>query len=239
MDATVPFAAAHARPALQILSTWLVDAWRMFRRAPVRLFLLSLLPVVVEALIQLAPGVGIVLSKLLTPLAGAWVLALIHHKSRDDAFAPALAGRLLLSRLAPLLLVSLLAAGVFVFQLLVTVALGGIDQAIALATGDIANLHLGRVVFACILASGTVPAALLMFVMPRVLLDGVGVGLALGESLGCVVRYWRPVALLTALVAAMVGAILWLLPLLLVLLPFATLVGYTSYRDVFDRARVD
>src|SRR5690606_15037844 len=104
------------------------DAWRLFRRAPGRLALLSLLPIVVQALIQVVPGTGIVLSKLLTPLAGAWVLALIHHKSRDDAFAPARAGWLLLSRLAPLLLVSLLAAGVFMFQLLVTMTLGGADQ---------------------------------------------------------------------------------------------------------------
>lgn len=200
---------------------------------------MSLLPIVVEALIQVVPGTGIVLSKLLTPLAGAWVLALIHHKFRDDAFAPARAGWLLLSRLAPLLLVSLLAAGVFMFQLLVTMTLGGADQAIALATGDIANLHLDRIELACIFAFGTLPSALLMFVMPRVLLDGVGFGRALDESLRGVARYWRPVALLTLLVAVLVGVILWLPLLLLVLLPFATLVGYTSYRDVFDCARVD
>ncbi|MGY1425903.1 hypothetical protein [Lysobacter sp. A289] len=40
MDAAVPFAATHTRPAFRILSTWLADAWRLFRRAPVRMFLL-------------------------------------------------------------------------------------------------------------------------------------------------------------------------------------------------------
>lgn len=239
MDAAVPFAAAHTRPAFRILSTWLADAWRLFRRAPVRMFLLSLLPVAVEALVQLAPGVGIVASKLLTPLASAWVLALIHHKARGGHFAPAAASGVWLSRLALLLWVALLSAAVFAFQLLVAAMLGGVDQSLALAAGDIANLHFDRVELACIFASGMLPAALLMFVMPRVLLDGIGVGRALGESLRCVVRYWRPVALLTLLVAALIGAILWLPLLLLVLLPFATLVGYTSYRDVFDRPQLD
>ncbi len=239
MDATVPFAAAHTRPALQILSTWLVDAWRLFRRAPVRMFLLSLLPMAVEALIQMMPGAGIVLSKLLTPLASAWVLALLHNKAGVGCFAAAAASGLWVSRLAPLLLVSLLFAGVFVFQLLVAAALGGVDQALALASGDIANLRFNRLELGCILASGMLPGALLMFLMPRVLIDGIGAGRALVESAHCAVRYWRPVAMVTPLAAGLLGAVLWLPPLLLVLLPFAMLVGYTSYRDVFDRARLD
>lgn len=238
MDATVPFAHAHARPASRVLSTWLTEAWRLLRRAPLRMYLLSLLPLAVEAALQLVPGSGIVLSKLLTPLAGAWVLVQLDSKARGTVFAPAAAGSVLRSRLAPLLLVSLLCTAVFVFQLLVAAALGGIDQAVALATGDIANLHFGRVELAVILTSGLLPGMPLMFLMPRVLLDGVGVGRALLESARHVLLYWRPVVMVTLLVAGLIVAMLWLPLLMLVLPSFALLVGYTSYRDVFDRARV-
>lgn len=237
MDVAVPFAAGHTRPAGRILSIWLVDAWRLFRRAPVRIFLLSLLPIVAEGLIQLTPGIGIVASKLLTPLASAWVLALIDNKARGAAFAPASAGRRWLSRLPLLLWVALLSAAVFAFQLLVAAALGGFDQALALALGDVANLRLGRGELAVVLGSGMLPAALLMFVMPRVLLDGVDVGPALVESMRCAIRYWRPVAIVTLVAMGLVAGMLWWLPLLLVLLPFSLLIGYTSYRDVFDRSR--
>lgn len=238
MDVAASFTAADARPALRILSTWLIDAWRLFRRAPVRIFLLSLLPIVVEGLVQLTPGVGMVASKLLTPLASAWVLALIDNKARSAAFASASASRRWLSRLPLLLWVALLSATVFALQLLVAAALGGLDQALALAIGDRANLHFARVQLAVILTSGLLPAALLMFVMPRVLLDGVEVGPALVESMRCAIRYWRPVAIVTLVAAGLVAGMLWWLPLLLVLLPFSLLIGYTGYRDVFDRSRV-
>lgn len=235
MDAAIPFNSAHARPALGVLSTWLVDACRLFRRAPLRMFLLSLLPLLVEALIQLLPDAGVVASKLLTPLASAWVLALVHHKARDGIFAPARAGSVWMSRLGPLLAVALASATVFAFQLLVAAALGGVEQVFALASGDFGKLGLSRVELAVVLASGMLPGSLLTFLMPRVLLDGVGVGRALGESVSCVLRYWRPVALVSLLVAGMAAASLWQPAVLLVFVPCFTLIGYSSYRDVFDR----
>jgi hypothetical protein len=239
MDAAIPFNSAHARPATGVLSTWLVDAWRLFRRAPLRMFLLSLLPLVVEALIQLVPEAGVVASKLLTPLASAWVLALVHHKARDGIFAPARASSVWVSRLVSLLAVALASATVFAFQLLVATALGSVEQAFALASGDFGKLAFGRVELALILASGMLPGSLLMFLMPRVLLDGKGVGTALGESVSCVLRYWRPVAIISLLMAGMAAASLWSPAVLLVFVPLFTLIGYSSYRDVFDRRRAD
>lgn len=50
---------------------WLRDAWRVYRRAPVRILLLSLLPIAFEALCQAVPGAGVLLSKALTPLVSA------------------------------------------------------------------------------------------------------------------------------------------------------------------------
>lgn len=239
MDAAIPFDSAHARPATGVLSTWLADAWCLFRRAPLRIFLLSLLPLIVEALIQLVPEFGVVASKLLTPLASAWVLALVHCRARDGIFAPARASSVWVSRLVPLLAVALASASVFAFQSLVATALGGVEQAFALASGDFGKLGFSRFELAVVLASGMLPGSLLMFLMPRVLLDGVGVGRALGESASCVLRYWRPVAMFSLLVAGMAAGSLWLPVVLLVFVPLFTLIGYSSYRDVFDRRRVD
>lgn len=234
MNATIPFDTGRTRPATRILSTWLIDAWLLFRAAPWRLLLLSLFPIFVEGLIQLVPLAGIALSKMLTPLASAWVLVLLDNKARSDRFAVAAAGRLWSSRLASLLPVSLVCAGVFVFQLGVAAAFAGSGQAFALASGDIGNL--GRTAIGLILASGMLLAALLLFLMPRVLLDGVGFAQGLRDSLRGVARYWRPVALLAALNVVSIVAAVWFPPLLLILLPFGMLSGYTSYRDVFHRA---
>lgn len=236
MNATVPFDTGHARPGARVLLTWLIDAWRLIRLAPLRIVLLSLLPILVEGLVQFMPIIGIALSKLLTPLASAWALTLLDNKARDDRFATARASGLWFSRLASLLPVSLVCAGVFMFQLGVAAAFAGNGQAFALAAGDIANLHLGRTAIGLILASGMLPAALLLFLMPRVLLDGVGFAQGLRDSLRGVARYWRPVALLAALNAVSIVAAVWFPPLLLILLPFGMLSGYTSYRDVFHRA---
>lgn len=235
MDATASLTFAPYRPAGQVFADWMLGAWRLFRSAPVRIFALSLFPILVEAALQVLPDVGIVVSKLLTPLASAWVLATLDRKARTGIFAPAQAVRLWVTRLPQLLLVSLLLAGVFVFQLSITAAIGGTGQALALALGDVAGMNLSRTGLAAILAAGVLPGSLLMFVGPRVLLDGVDVATALGESLRTVGRYWRPVTLLALLFAALVASLLWVPLLLLVLLPFATCVGYAAYRDVFDR----
>lgn len=236
MDAaTTSLPLAHVRPSTQVFAAWMLGAWRLFRKAPFRIFLLSLLPILVEAALQLVPIAGIVVSKLLTPLASLWVLALLDRKARSGMFAPMQAGRLWLARLPRLLALAVVSAGVFVFQLSVTAAIGGADQAVALALGDVEGLTLSRVELAAVLCSGAAPASLLMFVAPRVLLDGVGVAPALAESVRWVGHYWRPMTLLTLLSAVLVAGLLWLPLLLLVLLPFAVCVGYAAYRDVLDR----
>lgn len=237
MHATAVVPTDSARPALRTFSTWLTDAWLLFRTAPWRMLLLSVLPIVAEGMIQSLPSAGIVLSKLLTPFAGAWVLVLLDNKSRGNRFGIARANALWFSRLAPLVPVALVCAGAFVFQLGVAAAFAGRDQAFALAVGDVTNLHLGRTGLGLILASGVLPAALLLFLMPRVLLDDVGFAQGLRDSLLGVARHWRPVAMLAALNAVLIVGMVWFPPLLLVLLPFALLAGYTSYRDVFHPAR--
>ena len=239
MDATASLALASHRPPGQIFANWMRGGWRLFRSAPSRIFALSLFPILVEAAVQVVPDAGIVVSKLLTPLVSAWILIMLDRKARSGRFVPAQTVRLWWDRLPQLLLLSLLLAGVFVFQLLVTVAIGGTEQALALASGNLDAIDLSRSQLAAILASGVVPAVPLMFVGPRVALDGIDVADAVIESLHQVVLYWRPVALFTLLSALLVASAVWTPLVLLIVLPFATCAGYAAYRDVFDRTAQD
>jgi len=213
---------------------WLADAWRLFRLAPFTLLGLSLLPTVFEGAWQVIPVVGIVASKLLTPIASAWVLAMLDAKARRNEFAAGQSARLVMARFPSLLLSAVLIASVFAFQLMFAAAIGGAGQASALALGQIADLSLSRPQLAIVFASGVLPATLLMFVLPRVLLDRVGAIAAVAESAHRTLMYWRPATVLAAICATSVAALLWLPPIMLLLLPFGLCVGYASYRDVFD-----
>jgi len=66
MPAT-PFVDFAALPATRALH-WFAEGARLWRRAPVMLFLLAFVPLLVEGLVQLIPLVGFVLSKFVAPL---------------------------------------------------------------------------------------------------------------------------------------------------------------------------
>lgn len=217
------------------IAVWCGGAWRLLRRAPLRLILLALAPIVVEGLLQLMPIFGVVLSKLLVPVIMAWALIMIDRKARADRFAPADAGRRLRARWKQLIVLALVSATVFAFQVVVALWIGGGSQALAFVLGDMAGvLRYSRMELAGILASGQVLVAFLFFVAPRVLLDGLGVGSAIVENARQLLRCWRPILLFTAAMSAMIAGFLWMPLLLLVLLPASTYIAYAAYRDVFD-----
>lgn len=213
---------------------WCVRGWRIFRLAPVRIFLLALIPIVAEGLIQLAPGMGVAVSKLLTPIVGAWVLLMLDHKVRDALFGPRMAAREVGRRWNPVAVIALASLVVFGFQVLVAAIVGNHEQAVAFATADIAGMAYSRAELAGILTSGLIPSVLLFFVVPRMLLDGLRLGPALVENARLLGYYWRPIALYTLGAAVLMGSLLWVPAMLLVLLPASLCVGYGAYRDVFD-----
>lgn len=215
------------------LWSWGKYAWCLFRSAPLRSMGLALLPIILEAIVQLIPAAGIVLSKLLAPLMASWVLAMVHQRASMGIFAPKHAGRLWLARLRQLLLLSLVSAGVFAFQLVAGLLIAGQDQTIALASGNVASLHLSRIQMASILVSGLVPATLLAFASPLVLLSGLSVGYAMRESVFAVLRYWRPMLAYALASAVLLAGMLWQVWVLLFYLPIALYVGYAAYRDIF------
>lgn len=223
-------------PAVHLLR-WCAMGWTLFGRAPLRLWLLSLMPVAVEAAVQLLPHAGIVLSKLLTPLASAWALLLVDRFATGGAFVPGAAGAILLRRARPLLLLAVVSAAIFALQCGVALALGGPGQAWALLSGDAAGMRLSKPAFALVLVSGIPAAMLLMFAMPRVLLDGRTAIGGLRDSVAMARWQWRPMLAFGAACATLLGGLLWAPWLLLAMLPFSMCVGYAGYVDLF-RGRV-
>ena len=213
---------------------WCMRGWRIFRLAPVRIFLLALVPVVAEGLIQLAPGMGVAVSKILTPVVGAWVLLMLDHKVRDALFGPGMAVREVGLRWNRVAVIALVSLAVFGFQVLVAAIVGNQEQAVAFATGDIAGIAYSRAELAGILTSGLLPMLLLFFVVPRMLLDGLSLRPAFVENARLLMHYWRPIALYTLGSALLMASLLWVPVMLLVLLPAGLCVGYGAYRDVFD-----
>lgn len=216
------------------IGVWCARGWRIFRVAPVRISLLALTPVVAEALVQLTPAVGIVLSKLVTPAVSIWALLMLDHKLRDHRFVPRIAGREMMLRSRTVAALSLASLTVFAIQVSVAAVIGNQAQALAFATGDIAGISYSRVEIACILVSGTIPMMFLFFVVPRMMLDDVPLVPAIVENARLLVRCWRPMVLYALGMSMMLGGLLWMPILLLVLVPAGLCVGYAAYREVFD-----
>lgn len=225
---------------LRRLGVWLADAWRLFRGAPVRLYALAVLPMLVEIVVQVGvPGAGVVLSKLVVPVFSAWALLMAHGviaRNRADA-AGALRALWRIRGSLPGL--ALLSIAVFGFQWLVLLLLAGPAGAMAFIAPDPANLaSLTRLDAAIGIASGAIPAiALLFFAVSRIVLDGVPVFTAIGENLRLL---WRNPAPLLGWMIANVGLLLGLVYqpwILLLLLPLG-LVAYAAWRDVFGATDV-
>lgn len=216
---------------------WLREGWRMFRRAPCRLYGLAVLPMLVEIALQLGwPGGGVVASKLVVPLCSAWALLMAHGVLTVDRAAPGAALRALWRIRWALPALALLSASVFVFQCGVMLCLAGPAAAMAFVTADATGMAvLTRPMIALGLAAGAVPAtALLFFAVTRVVLDRVPVLAAVAENLQLVLR--NPRAMLSWMAAnfGLLFALVYQPLILLVLLPIG-LVAYAAWRDVFHK----
>lgn len=217
------------------LRDWLRDGVAVWRAHPFGVLGLALAPIVFEGLCQLVPGAGIVVSKLLTPLVGAWALAALDTRSRRGSYSPSVALRQVMDRARPLLGIAGIALGLFALQCAVAALLGGPSQAAALAGGDVTAITLGRIDFALVLASAVLPATALMFVSPRVVLDGMDLRAALADNSRLVRRHASAVLVLGLLTALLVGSVVFAPWLLLLLLPLHLCIGYAAYRDVDRR----
>lgn len=79
----IPFVDFRALPAARALH-WFARGARMWRRAPVMLFVLAFAPLVVEGLVQLIPLAGMVLSKFIAPLFSFGLVIGLDALARGD-----------------------------------------------------------------------------------------------------------------------------------------------------------
>ncbi|WP_189455460.1 hypothetical protein [Cognatilysobacter bugurensis] len=228
----IPVSPAPARASAY---GWLRDAVRLWRAHPFGVTGVAVVPIVFELLFQLVPGVGIVASKLLTPLATAWSFAALDARVRRGAYAPGASAGLVLSRWKPLLGLIALSFGLFCVQCAVAAWLGGPAQAVALVTGDLAAFTLGRAEIAVVFASGALLGTPLMFALPRVLLDGLGLRAALLDNLRLVRRHVHAVIAIGLVTAGAVASVVYAPWVMLIILPLGLCTGYAAYRDVDRR----
>jgi hypothetical protein len=235
--------ALRLRSPRQALLWWILGL-RLWRRAPLRLALLCLSPLVVEAVLQIIPIAGIVLSKVVVPLLSFGVFVVLDRVWRSGMVS--LRGFLWSFRREHFwiaLQAALVLMAVFALQVLMAYAVYGYAAVDAMVFGRIAAHRelLNRTFALVMILPGMVPAILLMFLMPLVVFDGVRPLRAAGMS----VRLWvsSPSSFLVtcAVSSLLLGASLtwgYGLPMLFVA-PWASMMGYAAYRDVFPIARPD
>ena len=228
----MPMFSAAASPSSTPALTWLGAAFRLWMRAPLRLSAVAFAPVLLEALVQLVPFAGVVASKLAVTLASGWALLVVHAIARSGAAAPLIQVRALVSGGRGVLAVAVLGLAVFAFQLVVCSLVAGPSQAAMLATGQHQAISMSAETLGWIFASGLLPGALLMFVLPYVVLEGRPPLQAIRSSVATAFAYWPAVALFTVLQFAMVAYVPRFPVLLLVLLPFGLCSLYAIYRTV-------
>lgn len=223
-----------AWPARRFLH-WCGLAWGMFRRAPLRLMGLCLLPMLVEIMLQvLIPVAGVVISKLLVPIASVWCLLATDQCARSGRFAMGQAAARALRLRGVLVQVALVSACVFGFQMLLAWALTGSAAALGMVVLDQAALaQVTQAQAACVLASGLLPAMLLFFTVSRMVLDRLPLAQALRENWGLLRRGWRPLLVYMLVSMALVTGFVYQPWLLLFAMPLGY-VSYWGYRDVFD-----
>lgn len=239
MSQMAPTKKSHRGWPIRRLGHWLVEAWHVFRRAPIRLYALAVLPMLVEVALQFGvPAGGVVLSKLVVPVVSAWSLLMAHGVVVRNRAAPGAALGALWAIRASLPGLALLSASIFLVQVVAMRLLAGPAGAMALVTAEPAGVAaFTRLDVAISLAVGAIPAvALLFFAGTRIVLDGVPVLDAILENLRLLRR--NPVVLLawSAANAGLLLALVYQPWLLLVLLPMG-LIGYVAWRDVFGTTR--
>lgn len=211
---------------------------QFWKRAPVAIALISLVPLLAEAVAQAVPWIGIPLSKLLVPMVTAGIyLGLDDLNAGRPISRQAIWAGIQRSGWRQLFVLSVLMMVIYVTQLAVAYLVYG-DAAVDVAL--LGNLEPHRDLLdtgfvLTLVLPGMVPATLLMFALPLLVLGGLPATRACSVSIARMLT--SPAALLVtfALTAALITLAFTLGKgiLLLLVVPWATATGYVAYRDAF------
>ena len=207
---------------------WLRQGLALWRSGIWQGLLLALLPLIFEGLLQWLPVVGLVLSKLLTPLVGALSLWWLHRRCQRAGSLPVHG----LPGWPVAVVVMLLGLVVFAWQLAVLALLAGPGSALSLLQGDMAALAGLRWPLALMLASGILPAALLGLMSSHLVLAGQPLRAAWRWNWWALQRYWQPLLAWHLLLAMLLAGLLWWPWLLLLIAPLGLHGSYAMWCDI-------
>ncbi len=222
--------------------TWIVDGWRLFRRAPVMWIVSVLLVVVAAILLSLIPVVGsLAFQALNAVIVAGFVVACRSLETGGDfdlehlfagfrvRFVPLLVVGLLV--LAGWIVIMLVFAGFVGFSILTAVSSSASENITAMILNSTMSILLGVLVATAL----SVPLlAAFWFAPPLVVMHGLGAGAAMKASFSACFRNFGAflvygiVMTLFALVAAIpfgLGFLVWV--------PVAIASSYAAYRRIY------
>jgi len=242
MSTAVPSVSIVSPSPLVRAAGWYRDAFRLWRRAPFRLIALSLALLVAEAIVQLVPVVGTVLSKAIVPMLGVglWIGLDQLDRGQPLRFACLWAGWGHPRRWSLLGMMAMLGFTAFVLQVACAAAAYGPAVWDGVVLGHMRSHPqlLTRELEYVLMLPGLVISTLLSLAPPLFLFHGETVPAAITGSLRLILRRGVAVTLAVVPQLALFAASLsspWLMPLLLLLMPLGTVVGFAMWRDLADR----
>lgn len=223
---------------------WCAEGFRLWARHPWRLLVLSLVPLLMEGLLQSIPLAGMLLSKLITPMFGFGVMFGLARSAQSGrlpwsslfcAWRTDMVWRA--AGLAAITVLSIFA----IQQTLVTMVFGWPAVDLVLLGHRAAHPALNMdPVFRCLLILPGVPLGVLLGLAPFLLLDGATPSQACLQSARIAWRY-RGAFVVYGLIQLLAFAAMLLLPwgllLLLLLLPWLTASMWAVWQDVGATAR--
>jgi hypothetical protein len=237
------FTAAHATatPSLPVRRCWrwCLQAFAIWRRAPLKLLLLCAVPLVVEALLQTIPTVGVALSKCLVPILGLGILAGLDEQERGEplrwsCLLDVVSRKRFIQAMG---LVAMSALPIFAAQQAVVWMVYGWPAVDAVLIGHQAAHRelMTRAFIQLLILPGSVLSTLVVLAAPAWLFGACGPWRALRLSVDTVMHHPRPFGMFLLVNLACLALILsvpWTFVLIALYLPWATACGYAIWDDL-------
>lgn len=218
---------------------WLRDGLLLWRRAPFMLILLCLCTLLIEALLQLIPLFGVVVSKLVVPMCGAGIWIGLHAVQRGERlrFSSLWAGWRESRWVTLWLLSAIVGLAQFGFQVASAWLAYGYGAIDAVVFGHMAAHPelMSRSFEWTLLLPGVLPGIMLVLVAPLFLFRGASIIGAIRGSVHVVMASPLAFGLLMVLQTALFAlcfATAWTMLLLLLLLPWSAALSYAVWNDL-------
>ena len=209
---------------------WYEDAMRLFKRAPARWIALAILTVATELALKTIPGVGTLLSQLLTPLVAC---GLVYGAcAADRGSRPSLGDAVRAFRAPPHAIAAIIASALVAFLAEAFAAWWIAD--VNLFDNGAGSTELSVAAVAGILALGILASLPVMFVVFHVLFEDVRPAAAFTASWNAFVLNTSPLLVYSAVSMVLLGFGLATLGLgLMLALPLWAASSYAAWKDIF------